>query len=84
MLKLYLLSQTVNTEWDTYDSCVVACEDPAAAKKIHPSTYKTGEWWNDHSCWDWTHDFDSITCEYLGDAVDGIEPGVICSSFNAG
>jgi hypothetical protein len=35
-LNLYLLSQSVNKDWDTYDSCVVAAENEDDAKSIHP------------------------------------------------
>jgi len=35
-LKLYLVSQTENSDYDTYDSFVVACEDEDVARNINP------------------------------------------------
>jgi len=36
-LKIYKLSQNVNNDYDTYDSCVVIAENEEKAKRIHPS-----------------------------------------------
>ena len=52
-MKLFLLSQTENRGYDTYDSCVVCAEDEKSAKRITPSGdyYKYNEelkvfhWW---------------------------------------
>lgn len=33
---LYLISQDVNEDWDTYDSAVVAAQSVEEARKIHP------------------------------------------------
>lgn len=35
-LNLYLISQTVNDDYDTFDSAVVAARDEEDAKSIHP------------------------------------------------
>ena len=35
-MNLYLISQSVNNEYDTYDSAVVAAESEEDATKIHP------------------------------------------------
>ena len=40
-MKLYKLYQTVNNNWDTYDSVVVAAMSIGEAKMIHP---KNIEW----------------------------------------
>ena len=37
-MKLFLLTQNINNEYDTFDSCVVAAEDAETARNIHPST----------------------------------------------
>ena len=47
-MKLYLISQDVNTGYDTYDSAVVSAKSEADARTIHPSAYtthaKNGKW----------------------------------------
>ena len=35
-MNLYLISQTVNYGWDTYDGAVVAAIDAESAKRIYP------------------------------------------------
>lgn len=47
-MNLYLISQTINEGYDTYDSAVVAAESEDEARKIHPSpfvTHVTDEVW---------------------------------------
>ena len=44
-MKLWLLEQTKNNDYDTYDSCVVVAEKEGDAKSIHPdgkSRYRKG------------------------------------------
>ena len=36
-MNLYRISQTVNRDWNTYDSAVVAAETENDARNIHPS-----------------------------------------------
>ena len=43
-LKLYRISQAVNTEYDTYDSAVVVAENEEDARRIHPDG--TGAKWS--------------------------------------
>lgn len=89
-LKLYLLSQNVNTDYDTYDSCVVAAKDEAQARRIHPGMYGNRLWWVPDKdglrsqavrCWASPKE---VSVVYIGDAVIGTKVGAICSSFNAG
>jgi len=98
-MKLYLLEQTVNNGYDTYDSCIVCAESEEEAKRIHPSNYyECGE--NDH--WYFVRSDDTkidegenpkfsewcaikdVQVEYLGEAKKGSKKGVIIASFNAG
>jgi len=78
-MKLYLLSQDVNDDYDTYDSCVVAAENEEEAKMMHPA----GENRNIHSVFTWCNMPDAVRCKYIGEAAENIEKGVICASFNA-
>ena len=36
-MNLYLLTQDVNMDWDTYDSVIVCAESEEEAVKIHPN-----------------------------------------------
>lgn len=77
-LKLWLISQEENTGWDTYDSAVVAAETTEKARLINPD----GEW-STYSA-SWCSSPDKVHVEYLGIATEGVEPGIVLSSFNAG
>jgi len=79
-VNLYLISQSVNNDYDTYDSAVVAAETELAARATHPNgdddppPYLVG-------CWAQPED---VKVTLVGVAVEGTEAGVICASFNAG
>ena len=77
-MKLYLLSQSVNRGHYTYDSCVVAAEDAQQARFMLPG----GGSWEEKHCNDWAFNPTQVEVRLLGTAVDKIEAGVICSSFN--
>ena len=76
-LKLWLISQEENTGWDTYDSAVVAAKTAEEARLINPE----GEWGTYPT---WYSSPDKVHVEYLGIATEGVEPGIVLSSFNAG
>jgi hypothetical protein len=95
-LSLYLISQNVNNDWDTYDSAVVAARDEDDAKHINPDGYMEEGWWKnddqpyEFTSWSkpraflgWCHPED-VKVEYIGKASPDIARGVVCSSFNAG
>jgi len=52
-MNLYLISQTINNGYDTYDSAVVCAESEDEARKIHPSNFVThhrdGKWYGTHA-----------------------------------
>ena len=80
-MKLYLLEQTSNKDWDTYDSCIVCAESEEDAKTIHPR----GNEFKEHQQWNgWVQTKDQISCTEIGVANEDIKKGVICASFNAG
>lgn len=79
-MNLYLLTQAKNTDYDTYDSCVVAAETEQEAILIHPGG---GEW--DNSRYSaWAHKPEDVGCTKIGTAKDGTPAGVILASYNAG
>ena len=99
-MKLYLLTQHDNTSYDTYDSCIVAATDAGAAKLIQPGgtafakvlvgdfwypTYARPEEYGQPYRWgDWAYGPAGVEAEYIGEAKEGTEAGVILASFNAG
>lgn len=85
-MNLYKLTQAINTDYDTYDSCVVASENAEDAVMIRPDrrigkddwelcVYGNGAWANYPT---------EVNCKLIGQAVEGTVRGVILSSFNAG
>lgn len=77
-LKLWLISQHTNNGYDTYDSAVVAAATEEEASQINPDG-KWGELWSG-----WCSSPEQVNIEYIGIATEGVEPGVVLSSFNAG
>lgn len=83
-MNLYLISQTVNNGYETYDSAVVRAESEEAARRIHPNEDVFPEHWDGCTdTWgDWANAAD-VKVELLGTALDGSSHGVVCASFNA-
>jgi len=75
-MKLWVISQKVNNDYDTYDSAVVAAETMEDARRIHP--------FGEHGRLETWATPESVSVEYLGEAKDGTAKSVICASFNAG
>lgn len=78
-MKLFKISQEQNTDWDTYDSAVVAAPTKNVARKMHPDGRGT-----DFSGRTWACSPEYVAVECLGTAKRGTKQGVICASFNAG
>jgi hypothetical protein len=96
MLKIYLLTQSHNRGYDTYDSCVVVAASPEEARLMHPRGDRA---WDGHgwaytdgtnpSTWraseaGWAYHPDNVTVEEIGGALADTEPRVVCASFSAG
>lgn len=82
---LYLLSQTENCGYDTYDSCVVCSTSPQEAVKIRPDERKWDETYKYGWIGDWAITIDSVKCELIGIADESIEvETIIIKSYNAG
>lgn len=85
-MNLYLISQDVNTGYDTFDSAVVAAESEEAARNTFPHF---GRGLCEHPRWvkhygEWAASPDQVKAELIGTAVEGTQPGCICASYNAG
>lgn len=96
-LLLWLITQTRNKGYDTYDSCVVAAASAEEAKKIHPRGdrfWDGGGWadkdgnrspsWMASDGFGWARDAEDVTATLIGIADSTIKRGVVCASFNAG
>lgn len=85
-MKLYHISQPEECDYDTFSDAVVCAPDEQAARLTHPGV---GELWPPES-WikgrlsTWCDSPDQVIVKYIGEAAAGLEPGVICASFNAG
>jgi len=81
-VNLYLLTQTENVGYDTYDAAIVCAESEEEAVKIHPD----GEIFNDGWTWglSWVMYPRDVKCQKIGVADKSIEKGVVLASFNAG
>lgn len=97
-MKLYLISQEQNRDYDTYDSAVVAAENEDAARYTSPDNFRT--WSAKENSWvfnrddgtyriednfsSWVDDVAHVTVRLIGEAIAGTTADVICASFNAG
>lgn len=73
-MNLYLISQSVNNDYGTFDSAVVAAPDEETARHTHPGWgWESGAWARYPS---------DVKVELIGQTDR--EAGVILASFNAG
>ena len=75
-MKLFKISQIVNTGYDTYSDAVVAAPDMETARNMSPS-------YDEDPMYEWTKP-ENVTVEYLGEAAPNISAGFICKSYHAG
>lgn len=94
-MKIYKISQDSNSGYDTYDSAVIIAKNAEDAKhacvcgfhKYHDGglyfQYADGREEIEESCSAWCIP-ENVEVRYLGEAEEGSEEGIVCSSFNAG
>jgi hypothetical protein len=79
-VNLYLLSQTVNTDYENCTDIVVAAESEERAKLIGPY----GIWPDD---WElspfpsWAFNPEQVMAEFLGVAKEGTTEGIVLASY---
>jgi len=78
-MKIFLISQDENNDYDTFDSAVVVAEDENEARNIRPGG---GDWGESFSTWCSSPEL--VKVEYIGEASEKYNEGVVCASFNAG
>lgn len=89
-LNLYLISQSENNDYDTYDSAVVVAESEEQARRIYPGNDPMwDEGMSSDDSWMWSHCWatpDNVRVLFLGPCqVPEAKVGtVICASFRAG
>ena len=80
-MNLYLISQSENNNYDTYDAMIVCAENENDARNITPeddNSFPSFMWS------DWCSSPEQVTVEYLGIADGNITREIILSSFNNG
>ena len=80
-MNLYLISQSVNNGYDTYDSAVVCAESEEEARSIHPNGDL--DWNGGNGPYGTWCNKDSVSVQLIGSAIDQ-QKGIILASFNAG
>lgn len=84
-MNLYLLTQDSTTDYDTYDSIIVAARTSARAKLILPNpSLKWEEAETKPHTWPWASAPDKVEVKYIGKASPVLNAGVVLASFNAG
>ncbi len=97
-MKIYKIWQTVNNNYDTYDSAIVVADNEEEARKISPSGRANIEFAlpdgsifynfkpNNCNCFfmEWVEKEEDVNVEYIGKAKNGMKKGVVVASFNAG
>ena len=83
-MKLYLISQDENQDYDTYGSAVVCALDEDSARMMAPNG-ENGEQFNFATRYSqWCSSPDKVVVKFIGDAAPDLPVGVVCASFNAG
>lgn len=82
-MKLFLISQEQNNDYDTYDSAVVAAPDEETARQMNPGTGKPVKDWSKRYS-SWCYGPEHVIVRQIGEAAADVEQGVVCASFNAG
>ena len=80
-MKLYLITQTTNEDYDTYDSAVVCANSEREARMMQPNGHLYYSPGDDVETWSPPED---VKVSYLGEYFGGTNAAVICASFNAG
>lgn len=80
-MKLYLLGQTDNRQYDTYDYCLVCAANEADARTIDPNGNEFKENPENEGYNDWAKTKHGITCEEIGEANSNQPRGVIIASY---
>ena len=81
-MKLYLLTQTANVNYGTYDSMIVAAENLNEAKHIHPEGNLN--WDGKTTDWESWCDIKYVECKLIAKNCIYKTKRIVLTSFNAG
>lgn len=81
-MKIWLLSQSVHTGYDTYDSAVVAAETENEARQIHPDAKVWPKVKYHGAFCTWAETPDQVDVTLIGEAAPDVDHGLILASFN--
>jgi hypothetical protein len=81
-VKLFLIEQSENSDYETYDAAVVIAENEEEARNMNPATGEkmTKQEWADSF---WCFSSQNVRVTYLGESVDN-KKGLVCTSFSTG
>jgi hypothetical protein len=93
-MNLYLVSQDINNDYDTYDAFIAASESEFDASRVSPDDYYI--WSDEHNSWMFTYSSSElkpckneswvlpsqVKVRLIG--TTDLPAGVVLSSFNAG
>ena len=92
-MKLWKISQTESTGYDTFSDAVVVADNEDAARSVHPAcdnaesvVFFSRYWLQEEYHWsEWATKKENVTVVYLG-IYDGppLDVPVICASYHAG
>ncbi len=90
-MKIYKLTQDVNSGYDTYDGMIVIAKDENQARLMHPSHNNITSEEYDFSdnkyptyCSSWVTNPSDVEIELLGTAEKNSKCRIVLASFNAG
>lgn len=85
MKNLYLVKRNERVGWDEYDSFIVCAKSEQDARETSPNKFD-GKFDKDNSDYSWVcfSEICELDVKLIGKANDGLEYGVVLSSFNAG
>ena len=84
-MNLYLLTQNCTSDYDTYDSAIVAALTITQAKLVLPNPNLIWESAKTKpDTWPWASAPNKVYVKYIGKAAASIPQGVVLASFNAG
>ena len=94
-MNLYLIEQSENNGYDTFDSAVVCCESHEEAQRIVPGQGYTKEhskelddkYWTEAKTStypEWATRPELVSVTLIGTAEESVKLGVVCASYNAG
>lgn len=83
-MNLYILSQSVNNDYYTFDAALVCAESEAEARKIHPYGCDTSDPTTPKYIKEAWVEMKDVHVTLIGVANPGVPKGVILASFNAG